>query len=42
MLYREMRKMSLHIVDYILMTLHPCLGPNYMKKVMEKVLSHLG
>jgi hypothetical protein len=32
--------MSLHIVDYILVTLHPCHGPNCMKMVMEKVLSH--
>ncbi len=32
--------MSLQIVDYILVTLHPCPRPNYMKEVMEKVLSH--
>jgi orotidine-5'-phosphate decarboxylase len=40
MLNREMRKTSLQIVDYILVTLHPYLGPNYMKEVMENVLSH--
>jgi hypothetical protein len=40
MLDKEMRKMSLQIVDYILVTLHPCSKPNCMKKVMGKVLSH--
>jgi hypothetical protein len=33
---REMQKMSLQIVDYILVTLHPCPRPHCMKEVMEK------
>jgi hypothetical protein len=37
---KGMQKMSLQIVDYILVTLHPCPRPNYMKEVMEKVLSY--
>lgn len=40
MSYKEMLKMSLQIVDYILVTLHPCTGSNCMKEVIEKVLSH--
>jgi hypothetical protein len=42
MSHREIRKMSLQIVDYILVTLHPCLGPNCMKEVIviEPRLSH--
>jgi hypothetical protein len=38
MLDREARKMTLHIVNYILNTLHPCLGPKCMKEIMEKVV----
>jgi hypothetical protein len=38
MLDREARKMTLHIVNYILITLHPCLGPKCMRKIMEKVI----
>jgi hypothetical protein len=42
MLDRKMRKMSLQIVDYILVTLHPYPGPNCLKEVIviELRLSH--
>jgi hypothetical protein len=38
MLDREAQKMTLHIVNYIFITLHPCLGPKCMRKIMEKVI----
>ncbi len=37
---RDLRRMALQIVDYILITLHLCLGLECMREVMEKVLSH--
>jgi hypothetical protein len=35
---KEAQKMTLHIVNYILITLHPYLGPKCMKEIMEKVV----
>ncbi len=35
---KEAQKMTLHIVNYILITLHPSLGPKCMKEIMEKVV----
>jgi hypothetical protein len=32
--------MAFQIVDYILKTLHPCPSLEFMKEVMENVLSH--
>ncbi len=40
MLDRDLGRMALQIVDYIFITLHPCLGPKCMREVKEKVLSH--
>jgi hypothetical protein len=37
---RDLGRMALQIVDYIFITLHPCLGPKCMREVKEKVLSH--
>ncbi len=37
---RGLRRMALQIVDYIFITLHPCLKPKCMREVMEKVSSH--
>jgi len=35
---REAWKMTVHIVNYILITLHPCIGPKCMREIMEKVV----
>jgi hypothetical protein len=40
MLDRDLQRTTFQIVEHILITLHPCLGPKCMKEVMEKVLSH--
>jgi hypothetical protein len=34
---RNLQRMALQIVDYILIILHPCLGLKCMREVMEKV-----
>jgi hypothetical protein len=35
---REVRKMARHIINYILITLHPYLWPKCTREIMEKVV----